>query len=642
MSKIIPQKTQASIRHKDIYCDKEQNLCENDAKGIHVVDIPKNILVKEKVKKIEPRNKTKIKTINKRTDNEEKLQRNKTKNKKENHLCQLNDNMNNDKKDRKANLRRKSYKKVETKEKCIKSKVTASKKPKHAEKKIYINKKVNNNISQDPLLSRFEKATDSLKQRCYMLSKEVEDLLSYQKKRKQKVVVNETVQYSNIIRDNKNVSVRKKVAQIVLHDYVPLPPRFSPCTFDNRAWDGLKKNSCKSSYDLVKTILKTQQTIDHVTNNVTHEGMSNLMGINAVSPIRPSCSSDVHCDSKIPLFPRLTYDSHINRLIHFNVHETMDNNFNKHFITTQSKDNFVIPSNTQKNRKRYKSNVREIIDFKQKKQNEKTKSIFDIQHTWDFQQESVAIDCSTTSNDHLNRSWGRKESVLNNRMDSDYHLTYTLKKQNCHEPLPHNYNFFDETYTLDDLCIIPNSYNHESNEGSPQNLKTDRCDRNYPRHSNNDTIQHTTNPINTADNVNVVFVSESQECLIQGTSINIEPIEICEVVHSQDVEIIEHSIRQNNDSLSNDEFPINTPLLNKDAFTSARGNSIENTIKGVVNSSHHFCNQQTIDKITTSCGRGKNISIENSTIPLPKSENNAMSGDNFTIRNRLRFIPKGS
>ncbi|XP_026318539.1 uncharacterized protein LOC113229226 [Hyposmocoma kahamanoa] len=452
----------------------------------------------------------------------------------------------------------------------------------------------------------------------------------------------------HVVNVPKNSLVKeKKIAEIVLHDYMPLSPRFSPCSFDNRVWDGWKKMPCKSSYDLVKTILTTQQTIDRVTSNVTRERMSSLIEINELPPLRPSCSSDVHRGSEIPLFPRLTYDSHNSRLIQCNVHETIDNNINKHFISTQSEDDFVIPNHTQNTRERYKTNVQKIIDFKHNKQNDIKKSIFDIQHMWNFQQESVAIDCSTRSNDHLVRSCVQsfaktnEESVLNERKHSDYHLTYTLPDQN-HQPLRHKYNIFDETYTLDALHITPDGYNHQKHAGLPENLDAHRCDQNYTKHSNSDNLQYSRKSINTTDNVNVVFVSESQEYLIQKTSeINIEPLEICEIVHSQDVEIIDHSIRQNNDSLFNDEFYINSSFLDKDAYVSAPRNSSEGIIKGINDASYHLYNRQTIDKVFISCGTKNNINIENTTKPLPMYDFNKKGGDNFTIRNRLRFIPKG-
>lgn len=637
LSKIIPQKTRATITHKSINGDKVDDSCEN---GLRVINKPENPSVKKIIKKIEPRNKFKIETVNKRIENKEKLRHNKT-NRKGNHLCQFIENVNNDNKDRKVKLRQKSSKKVETRKKTIKNKMISNEKLKHTQKTNNCNRKIKNKIPHDPLLSRFEKITGSIKERCKMLSKKVEDLLSFKKKRKQKIVINETVQYSNIIKDNKNVSVRKKVEEIILHDYVPLPPRFSPCSFDNRVWDGLKNKPCKSSYDLVKTILKTQQTIDRVADSVTQERISSSIKINDFSPSR-SRDGD-HC-AEIPLFPRLTYDSHINRLVRFNIRETAGNNINKHFITSQSKDNFVIPSITQNTRKIYKTKVRKIIDMKHKNLNEKKRSICDVQHIWDFQQESATIDCSTESNNNLFRNCeqnfakANKEYFLNGREDSDHPLTYTFKELNCHVPLPHKYKNVDETYTFDTLPITPNDYNHQMHAGSPE-----KFDKNYTRRSNSDTIQHSKTPINTMNNVNIVFVSESQKCSIQHTSeINVEPLEFCEIVHSPDVEVNEPSIRQNNDSLFNDEFYVNSSLLDKDVFISASRNFSEDIIGGNQNAVQHCYNQQTVDEVITMCDKEKKINIKNTTNPLPTYNSNRMDDDNFNIRNRLRFVPKGN
>lgn len=638
MSKIIPPQTRASLTHKDMNGDVVKDICEN---SLHVVDVSNNVLVKEIVKKEEPKKKPKLKTIIKRTEKEEKLLHDNGINKKGDQLHQLIENMNNDKNDRRIKLRRKSSNIVKAKEKIIKNKVISSKKPKYIHEKPITNKKVKNNIPKDPLLSRFEKATDSIKQRCNMLSKKVEDFLSYKKTRKQKIVVNETVQFSNIIKDNKNVSVRKKIEEIVLHDYVPLPPSYSPCSFDNRMWDGLKKKSYKSSYDLVKTILKTQQTIDHIGENVTQEQIATSVKINTSPPLSYSaCSSDVDRYSKIPLLPMLTYDSHINRLNHFNVRDTVVNNINKHFITTKSKDNFVMPCNKQNTRKRYKTNVRKTIDFKHKKLKETKKSIFDVEYTRDFPQESVTIDFSTKSNDYLFRNSGNlftktnEESILIDRHCSSDHLTYTYKEQNCHVHLPHKYKKLDETYILDSDHTIPNDNNHRNDEDSQENSDIFRSDRSYTKRS---IVQRSRKPVHTKDNVNVVFVSESQEFVKQGTSeINVEPLEICEVVHSQDVEILGNSI-QKNDSLFNNEFGLDSFLFDKDAFISAPRNTNIVNIKSIKNASLHFYNQQTAVKIATACSKEKNIG--NTTNPLQIFD---VGGHNFNFRNRLRFVPKGT
>uniref|UniRef100_A0A1E1WL95 Uncharacterized protein n=1 Tax=Pectinophora gossypiella TaxID=13191 RepID=A0A1E1WL95_PECGO len=121
----------------------------------------------------------------------------------------------------------------------------------------------------DVVLKKFnEDPTGSIKKRCNMLEQKVDDLMRYKKNRKRKIFINETVHYSNVIRNNKNYSIRKKVGEIVIHDYVPLPPKFSPCSLDNRVWDKIKNNPHKSSYDLVKTIFKTQETIEE-RNQIT-------------------------------------------------------------------------------------------------------------------------------------------------------------------------------------------------------------------------------------------------------------------------------------------------------------------------------------------------------------------------------------
>lgn len=654
LSKIIALQTRTSETHQDVNGDKVNDICEDiqyvDNLKDDIVEMPTIAPVKKIVKEIELKNKPKRKTINKTIENQEKLRDVNTKHRKEDHLCQLIENMNTD---RRVRLHQKSSKNVGIKEKIIKDKVISSKKPNHTQKLINTNKKIKNKIPQDTLINRFEKETDSVKQRCNMLNKKVEDLLKYKKKWKRKIVVNETIQYSNIIKDNKNMSVRKKIGKIVIHDYVPLPPKYSPCSFDNRVWNGLKKKACKSSYDLVRTILKTQQTIaEDLTNK---ERIPSPIEINALSPVSYfPCPSEIERRPEASLLKRLTYDSHNNRSNHLNVRETVDNcnNINKHFITKQYKDNFVVSVSKENTSKRYKRNARKIIEFKRKKPHDKIKSIFE--YTNDFQQQSVTIDFSSKSKDYVlqNSSFGyektSEESFLNDRVNSDHHLTYILKEQNYDELVPYEYKHFDETYTLDTFHTAPSDYNHQRHANSQENLDVHRSDKSYARLSNSDTAQDTNKPItyserqdnDIVDNVNVVFVSESQECLIQGTSETIvDPLEICAIVHSQNVEIVEPSVRERNDTLFNDEFYINSSLLDRDAFVSAPRNSSKDNIKGIENASNNFCNQLFVDKVTTAA---RNIIVENSVNLLQIEHNKKIGEDNFNIRNRLRFVPKGN
>lgn len=656
MSKVIPPPTKSSLSHKDnitninnVNGHKVNDICEDiphvDNVNDHVIGMPTNT----KGRKTELKNKPNFKAIHKNTDNE-KRRHDKTRNSKKDQSFQMVKNIDCEKK---VKTNRKPSKKVEANEK-FKDKVMSSEKPKYISKKYNGPRKIQNNIPEDILMSRFENATSSNKQRCNILHKKDEDLFNNRKKWKREVFVNETVQYSNIIKNNKNVSLRKEIEEIVIHDYVPLTSKYSPCSFDNRVWNNMQKKPYKSSYDLVRTILKTPQTIG---KNFTQEAMPIPIEINALSSSSYlPCRSETEPCTIAPLTSRLTYDSHNHTSTHVNIVKPVEDfNINKHFITKQSKDNFVVPISEPSTRKRYKGNAQKTTEFKRKKPYDKIRSIFDAQYTNDFQQQSVRIDFSTEITDNLLKNCclsfkkRNKESPLNDREYSDNYLTYTLKKHNYDVPVPHEDKHFDETYSLHGFRPAPNNYIHQKYEDFQDYVTDYRSEQRYERLDNSDTIQQTNKPMSnggvqdtdTKVNVNVIFVSESQERLIQGTSeANVEPLEICEVVHSEHFEITESSIRQQNNS-SLDEFYVNSFLLDRHAYSTEPRNSSKDNIDEIKNYSNHIYNQRNLDKITTAAGTARSISIQNTVNLLQIDHIEKMVEDNFNITDRPRFVPKG-
>lgn len=121
-------------------------------------------------------------------------------------------------------------------------------------------------VTKDPIISKFERETGEVQKRCQILSKKIDNWLGLQRKRKCKVFTNEYVQYSTVIRDSKKMTIRKKIDEVIIHEYLPLPEKSKSI-----------KGDCKyviKSDDLLRPVANTSQQ-NNFQGNELYANISN-------------------------------------------------------------------------------------------------------------------------------------------------------------------------------------------------------------------------------------------------------------------------------------------------------------------------------------------------------------------------------
>lgn len=105
------------------------------------------------------------------------------------------------------------------------------------------------------LSAKFAMATESVKKRCEILAQKTKELIK-NNKRNPETSTNENCQYicSNFISSKKKIAIQTKVNEIVTHECFPLPPKFEHEVGKNKQF--------KSNYDLLQTIINSQQIIN--------------------------------------------------------------------------------------------------------------------------------------------------------------------------------------------------------------------------------------------------------------------------------------------------------------------------------------------------------------------------------------------
>lgn len=118
--------------------------------------------------------------------------------------------------------------------------------------------------------NKFAMETESVKTRCKLLAQKTEEFIK-QNKRNPEVFINENVQCtsSNFIKNNKKIAIHAKVNEIVIHEYIPLPPKSNN---DNQA-DNNGRNTLlfKSNYDLLQTIISSQHGINNPGQSINSQ-----------------------------------------------------------------------------------------------------------------------------------------------------------------------------------------------------------------------------------------------------------------------------------------------------------------------------------------------------------------------------------
>ncbi|XP_073952285.1 DNA mismatch repair protein Mlh3-like isoform X3 [Choristoneura fumiferana] len=189
-------------------------------------------------------------------------------------------------------------------------------------------------VTKDPIISKFEKETGEVQKRCQILSKKV-DNWCFKRKRKCKVFTNEYVQYSTVIRDSKKMTIRKKIDEVIIHEYLPLPQKTKTTKYDC--------NNVMKSDDLLRPVAVTFEQNNVQDNelcaNILKQKAKDYNGLWS----RP-CALNI---------PRLTYESHCytkDAKVHYTRHEVLEDviDNNRRFISHVSRDNFLSPKKRKK------------------------------------------------------------------------------------------------------------------------------------------------------------------------------------------------------------------------------------------------------------------------------------------------------
>lgn len=108
------------------------------------------------------------------------------------------------------------------------------------------------------LANKFAMETESVKKRCQLLAQKTKELIQ-NNKRNPEIFINENVQHtrSHFITNNKNIAIHKRVNEIIIQEYIPLPPKLNIGIQDTNKQN---KKSFKSNYDLLQTILSSQES----------------------------------------------------------------------------------------------------------------------------------------------------------------------------------------------------------------------------------------------------------------------------------------------------------------------------------------------------------------------------------------------
>lgn len=229
------------------------------------------------------------------------------------------------------------------------------------------------------LVKSFQDKPTVVKQRCKLLSKKVEKLKQNKNVHKRKITFTKSSQYSNIQSKNQNITVKKTVGEIIIHDTLPVHPDFNPHRLHNNIWNDMQKQYHKS-YDLLQTILKTQEK-NHNQDNVSRPSSPSIAGESCVKDgfdhQKTNAQVSNYSDSVIPSSninlsePKLTYESHTYYQRHILENKRLENwnsprQRHQRFITKQSKDNFTAPKTTLGQRLRFKPYRRSYANYYRK------------------------------------------------------------------------------------------------------------------------------------------------------------------------------------------------------------------------------------------------------------------------------------
>lgn len=482
------------------------------------------------------------------------------------------------------------------------SKTISSNRPQTSKEIVKKNLKIKR-TPYDPIIINFKKDTTSIRRRCNMLAIKANKLLTHKNKPKRQVFINETVQFSSIIRNNKNISVRKKVGEIIIHDYVPLPPRFNT---NRHVWEGLNKNTYTSTYDLVRTILISQEKDNRIDANIK------ICSENPLPPIKPINNEPTELDSQnTPDFSRDTYASHnyVNVRNRIQENEDFDSRFkqpiNKHFITKQSRENFIAKDKANF-RNKFNSEIKDQYKIYKKPRVKKPTlgSMFNLFDNDEQNDTPYTIEFSKSNNDFKGQTIVTNGLVLFQKQNKFKNGTYTIKHDDNYMTQilppsktgdtytvtsPEKYQTFDRE---DNLVINDGSkektdwYCSQRSINLQQSIHSIFFTQRYVENiaSMRNGIQYTTND-NPNQNEKDVNAEVHLDNIDVSNNVDIEPLNICETILSNCDEkldtnnhipswndsllnnLFEDSSGRCKDTLFNDEFDVNSLICDRNIYS---------------------------------------------------------------------------
>lgn len=505
-------------------------------------------------------------------------------------------------------------------------------------------KKKKKTFKNDVLIRAFENQTDTVVRRCKMLAKKAENILANRSNKKtQKVFINETTKYSNLISNNKNISIRKSVKETIIHDYIPL-----------KSSQEIHEMNLKTSNDLLKSVIELPDNSPYFPNFKT----------------KPIIFKKYSTNKNTMKFPQLTFESHhyFDTTSHYNnnVRQTFDTK-NDHLASAQdyqtrkthysrkdSQENLVqstelrstndqslIFPTKKEHKNKYVNNFDHEIKTWKKLSNKAAAFNFkdfsnDItSHTIDFSENSANVNSFPDNINNVNNE--RTFDIMN----IDENLTTSIETTNIA-----NIGF---TYTITESNEISKSNVLELNEEhkmytqgylsrklfiqesldviSVSKLKASEIQEN----ATTTTIKHK-NVLNSKP----LFLEE------ETITENIEPLNICEaIINSGDAIESTFDLNENlgnlNDTLFNFSPKNGTDILK----ASQKLLSNEN----VTNLNANHINEEMIKQIDIYTTIQDDIEIGNQNKNISEKKDNKQVTDilrnNFYIKNRLRFLPKG-
>lgn len=441
-------------------------------------------------------------------------------------------------------------------------------------------KKKKPNVNKDVILKKFEMYTDSVKKNCDKLEQKTRNLVDKMRKKAYNIFVNENI----VLENNKpikhiNISVRKQIDEIIIHKNAS--NRHNAVADKHNASENIKNKLVQSNYDLLQTILNTQQENSFQMRNVV-DNMNNTGAVSSPPAVAKVTRID---DANEPINteirnkftePMVTFKSH-NYYIHQSFNKGNDS-FNSHahiwnenqhgfhnkprtFITKQSRDNFVIPNDILKSNnfkkknlrtglsKQFQSQIRSLFKqtsklFNLKKQimdntGESSYTIkFTESNSYSFSKNNYVIMTDASRNARMRTEetipYSENHTSLNNDLLSINTGTYVVPNvDNNGYTMNDDYHWvFGGTYTIE-----------KANKGI-----TDGSDS---QDQNDKTVKSQTNR-------NFIFVSKSEEH-DQSDQV-MDPVDVCEtILHSN--EFLDKEFERSFNETENS-------LLNKHIYTS--------------------------------------------------------------------------